>query len=103
MGLEQDMAALEGRLLAHRKLLARLLAGCPAETRAEIREWLAGQEVLPDGQEDPGAVPDEGLAVELALSDELGRISRLCAEREGAGPAQISGLPPVTASVAPET
>ncbi len=78
MSIEQTVAGLEGRLLAHRKLLARLLAGSPGPLRAAIGEWLAEQEVLNDGQEDPGAVPGEGLALELALSDELRRISRLC-------------------------
>ncbi|NGM46127.1 hypothetical protein G5B31_11340 [Rhodobacter sp. SGA-6-6] len=83
MSIEQTVAALEGRLLAHRKLLARLLAGSPEDSRAAIADWLAGQEVMPDGQEDPGAVPGEGLAVELALSDELRRISRLCEGVQG--------------------
>ena len=46
--------------------------------RAAIGDWLADQEVLNDGQEDPGAVPGEGLALELALSDELRRIAALC-------------------------
>lgn len=78
MSVEQTVAGREGRLLAHRKLLARLLAGSPGPLRAAIGEWLAEQEVLNDGQEDPGAVPGEGLALELALSDELRRISRLC-------------------------
>ncbi len=78
MSIEQTVAGLEGRLLAHRKLLARLLAGSPGPLRAAIGEWLAEQEILNDGQEDPGAVPGEGLALELALSDELRRISRLC-------------------------
>ena len=85
MGIEQTVAALEGRFLAHRKLLARLLAGSPPEARAAIAEWLAGQAVLSDGQEDPGAVPAEGLAVELALADELRRISRLCEGMGGIG------------------
>lgn len=89
MSVEQTVAALEGRLLAHRKLLARLLAGSPGPVRAAVGEWLAGQEILNDGQEDPGAVPGEGLALELALADELRRIAQLCedlgARREGGG------------------
>ena len=57
--------------------------------RAAVGEWLAGQEILNDGQEDPGAVPGEGLALELALADELRRIAQLCEDlgsrREGGG------------------
>jgi hypothetical protein len=85
MSIEQTVAGLEGRLLAHRKLLARLLAGSPGQLRAAIGDWLDGQEILNDGQEDPGAVPGEGLALELALSDELRRIAALC-EDLGAKP-----------------
>ena len=85
MSIEQTVAGLEGRLLAHRKLLARLLAGSPGPLRAAIGDWLDGQEILNDGQEDPGAVPGEGLALELALSDELRRIAALC-EDLGAKP-----------------
>lgn len=85
---DEAHAGLEGRLLAHRKLLARLLAGSPGPVRAAIGDWLAGQEVLNDGQEDPGAVPGEGLALELALADELRLIARLCEDlgaRRGGG------------------
>lgn len=73
--MERRIAALEGRLLAHRQLLARLLAASPGRAGAEA--WLEGRAVLPDGQEDPGAVPAEGLALELALSDELRKLGEL--------------------------
>lgn len=77
MQTENLIAGLEGRLIAHRKLLARLLAASPEAVRAEIGAWLSGRETLSDGQEDPGAVPGDGLALELALSDELHEIAAI--------------------------
>lgn len=63
--------ALEGRLVAHRRVLSRLLALAPPELRAEMLDWLEQREVMPDGQEDPGILDPEGAALELALSDEM--------------------------------
>ncbi|VDC25109.1 hypothetical protein [Pseudogemmobacter humi] len=77
MQTENLIASLEGRLIAHRKLLARLLSASPEAVRAEIGTWLTGREMLSDGQEDPGAVPADGLALELALSDELHEIAAI--------------------------
>ncbi|SIQ04030.1 hypothetical protein SAMN05421641_10323 [Paracoccus thiocyanatus] len=65
------IAALEGRLIAQRRILMRLLGGLPAESRAGLLDWLEERAVLRDGQEDPGAVPAEGAALELALADEM--------------------------------
>lgn len=79
MQLENLIASLEGRLIAHRKLLARLLAASPEAVRSEIGAWLTERETLSDGQEDPGAVPGDGLALELALSDELHEIAAMAA------------------------
>lgn len=77
MGVEGSLASLEGRMLAHRKLLAQLLAASPASVRASIGIWLADRSTFHDGQEDPGAVPQAALALELALSDEFRKISEL--------------------------
>lgn len=66
---------LEGRLLAHRRILQLMvgaLAGTPAGER--IREQLGARSTMQDGQEDPGAVETEGMAVELALAEEFRRI-----------------------------
>ena len=68
---------LEGRLLAHRRILQLMvvaLAGTPAGER--IQGLLAARETLQDGQEDPGAVETDGMALELAVADEF----RLIAE-----------------------
>jgi hypothetical protein len=60
---------IEGRLLALRKMLARLIHDHASEA------WIARAlpEDLPpqDGQEDPGAVPDPAFAIEFSLAEEL--------------------------------
>ena len=65
----------EGRLLAHRRvlqLIAGALAGTPAGER--LRAQLRIRSTLQDGQEDPGAVETDGMAVELAVAAEFRRI-----------------------------
>ena len=64
--------ALEGRLLAHRRILQLLLgasAGTPAGDRALA--LLRERSTLQDGQEDPGAVENPALGVELAVAEEF--------------------------------
>jgi hypothetical protein len=66
---------IEGRLLAHRRILqliAGALAGTPAGER--IRAQLGARSTMQDGQEDPGAVETDGMAVELAVAAEFRRI-----------------------------
>ena len=68
---------LEGRVLAHRRMLQLIvnaLGGTPAGERIEA--LLAERSTLQDGQEDPGAVETDGMGVELAVADEF----RLIAE-----------------------
>ncbi|SMO45023.1 hypothetical protein [Paracoccus laeviglucosivorans] len=74
---QPEIEALEGRLIAHRKLLVQLLMRLPPADQADMREWLTSASVMHDGQEDPGAVADTGAALELAISDEM----RLLRER----------------------
>lgn len=76
---ERSLGALEGRILAHRRLIARLLAACPDQEWTGHLEWLSERNVLQDGQEDPGAIPAEGLDVELSVSDEYNRLAELAA------------------------
>lgn len=67
---------LEGRVLAHRRILQLIvgaLAGTPAGER--LQALLAARETLQDGQEDPGAVATAGMALELAVADEFRRIA----------------------------
>ena len=66
---------LEGRLLAHRRIL-QLIVGALAETPAgpRIAALLETRETLQDGQEDPGAVETAGVAIGLAVADEFRRL-----------------------------
>lgn len=68
---------LEGRLLAHRRILVELLRHLPEERRAEMLEWMDERAIYQDGQEDPGAVPGEGIELELARADEFQVLKRL--------------------------
>lgn len=68
---------LEGRLLAHRRVLLELLRNLPEERRAEMLDWLDERAIYQDGQEDPGAVPGDGIEVELARADEFQVLRRL--------------------------
>lgn len=69
--LTARLDALEGRLIAQRRILAQLLALAPETTRAGMLDWLESREIMPDGQEDPGAADPGDAALELALSDEM--------------------------------
>jgi hypothetical protein len=70
-----NQETLEGRLLAHRRILQLMLgalAGTPAGTRIEA--LLRDRSILHDGQEDPGAVETFGMGLELAVADEFRRV-----------------------------
>lgn len=63
--------SIEGRLIAQRKIIARLIALVPeGPGRDDLMDHLASREVMADGGEDPGAVPAPGVAIELAAADE---------------------------------
>ena len=70
--MEQD--DLEGRLLAHRRML-QLIVGALAETTSgeRLRALFRDRSTMQDGQEDPGAVETAGMGVELALAEEFRR------------------------------
>jgi hypothetical protein len=86
----QSTATLEGRLLAHRKILARLIAALPVEVSGDLTAWLEERSVLHDGQEDPGSIPTEGLQLELSLADEIATILDL--SRQKSAGAAMSGV-----------
>jgi len=67
--------ALEGRLLAHRRIL-QLIVGELAEGEAgkRVEALLRERSTLQDGQEDPGAVETAGMGIELAVAEEFRRI-----------------------------
>jgi hypothetical protein len=69
-----NQEALEGRLIAHRRILQLILselAGTPAGDR--VLSLLRERSTLQDGQEDPGAVETLGLGLELAVAEEFRR------------------------------
>lgn len=68
---------LEGRILAHRRVLLELLRNLPESRRLEMLDWLDERAIYQDGQEDPGAVPGEGIELELARADEFQVLKRL--------------------------
>ncbi len=63
-----SVEALEGRLLAQRKILARILMQL-GDTRLD--EFLSARDHFDGGDEDPGSEPDPSYAVEAALAEEL--------------------------------
>jgi hypothetical protein len=66
---------IEGRLLAHRKILARLLqAVANGKGGPELLAELKDRRQLELHQEDPGAVPDPALAIEGAVADEIRQV-----------------------------
>ena len=75
--ISDKIAALEGRVLAHRRLLSRLIALLGGDDRRMLLDWLEGREVMFDGQEDPGAVPTEGLALSMGMADEFRFIAEM--------------------------
>jgi hypothetical protein len=74
---------LEGRLLAHRRLLVELLRMLPQDRRDKMMDWIEDRAIYRDGQEDPGAVPGEGIALELARADEFQILKRLVQSTTG--------------------
>lgn len=67
---------LEGRLLAHRRVLQLIvaeLATIPAGER--LGAQLQARSTFQDGQEDPGAVTGIGTALELAVAEEIRAIA----------------------------
>lgn len=78
--------SLEGRLLAHRRLLAELVHLLPADRRAALAQWLDERANFQDGQEDPGAVPAEGIELELARADEFRMLGQMISSATGQAP-----------------
>lgn len=68
------MDEIEGRLLAHRRLLAEIVRHLPG---AGLDDWLASRSVMRDGQEDPGAVLTGAEGLSLSLAEEYREIAAL--------------------------
>ncbi|MGZ9811821.1 hypothetical protein ACXN5S_15260 [Pseudoroseicyclus sp. H15] len=73
---------LEGRILAQRKLLVRIVAALDSP---EIDAFLAERDHVELQSEDPGADPDPAFSIEQSLADELKLIRRLVADVKAAG------------------
>lgn len=62
---------LEGRLLAHRRILQLVIAELSRAPGGEkLIEALRERSTLQDGQEDPGAVETPGMGIGLAAAEE---------------------------------
>jgi hypothetical protein len=71
-----NQETVEGRLLAHRRIL-QLIVGELAGTAAgeRVQSLLRERSMLQDGQEDPGAVETAGMGLELAVAEEFRRVA----------------------------
>ncbi len=80
--LEEIPARIEGRLCAHRQVLATLVAyvfdGTP-EARERVRTLVSNDMVAANHSEDPGVIPDAAFAIEASVAEEI----RLIAEEAG--------------------
>ena len=78
--------AMEGRILAHRQILGAIVAELASREggAGRVGELLERRQTFQAGEEDPGAVPDAGTAIEAALSDEMRLVSEE-AERRSQG------------------
>lgn len=76
-------AAAEGALLAHRRLIEAVFAALVADhpDGHGVIDEVERRVGVPDGQEDPGAVPDRAFAVEKAADAEIARTLRAVRER----------------------
>lgn len=75
---DPDLQGLEGRLIAHRKALAFLMA--QLVPKQSLTAYLETESTPSDGQEDPGAVPSEAFAILGAVADEF-RLLADCVDR----------------------
>ncbi|AJE49041.1 hypothetical protein [Celeribacter indicus] len=80
-GEEDRLCELEGRIIAHRRLLVRLMGAMDPGAREEHLRWIADREILHDGQEDPGAVPTGTEALSLSIAEEFKEIAELARAR----------------------
>lgn len=76
-GAALSIEAVEGRLLAQRKVLAQMLARMLQQDGGrDLRDALDALSVMQDHQEDPGAVPDGAEIIEGAIAVEIREIVR---------------------------
>ncbi|MFC3076320.1 hypothetical protein [Shinella pollutisoli] len=88
----RDLAHLEGRINAHRRLLVELLSVVAAlpEARDALVAMARENETVADHEEDPGLEPDAAFAAQQVADDEIRAILRAAMERLDARPAPTS-------------
>lgn len=80
---ELSPESVEGRLIAHRQLLSRVVAILADDPRGrDLLAFLEERSVFQGYEEDPGAVPSPEHAIQLAAAEEF----RLVAERAKGSP-----------------
>ena len=77
----------EGRILAHRQILGAIVAELSSREGGAgmVGDLLERRQTFQAGEEDPGAVPDPGMAIEAALSDEMRLVSEEAERRSKGG------------------
>jgi hypothetical protein len=68
---------LEGRLLAHRRLLVELLRALPEDRYAEMLGWLDENRLYRTDQDNPEGVSSDRIEMELARADEIQVLKRM--------------------------
>ncbi|GGG60245.1 hypothetical protein GCM10011415_02690 [Salipiger pallidus] len=79
--IETRLTTIEARLIAHRKLLARLVELLGPEEKGSLTAWIKDREILRDGQEDPAALPTEVAVLPLGIAEEFQEIRALIDRR----------------------
>lgn len=80
--LDTRVVTLEARLIAHRKLLARLVDLLGAEDRKALLAWIEDREILRDGQEDPAALTTDAAILPLGIAEEFQEIRALADQQD---------------------
>ncbi|MDO6585234.1 hypothetical protein Q4543_06860 [Salipiger sp. 1_MG-2023] len=77
--LDTRLTQIEGRMIAHRRLLARLVLRLAPDLQVDLLGWIEDREILHDGQEDPGSLPTELSVLPLSIAEEFQEIRKLVA------------------------
>lgn len=72
---------IEGRLLAHRRLLVEILRILPSDRHQHIVDWIDDRTLYQHVAQDPGTLPGDGVDLELARADEFQVLKRLMQPR----------------------
>lgn len=75
--MDTRLTQIEGRMIAHRRLLARLVRQLSPDLQAELLGWIEDREILHDGQEDPASLPTELSILPLSIAEEFQEIRKL--------------------------